>query len=250
MHSLTEYSNKNYWICRVDSRVKLVVTFVLLVMILTYKGFTFPLLMFFLCLMLCFRIKIPLNTFVLRFSEPAFIAFVLLVLKLFFSGHDVLFHINLYSVSVTGYRDGLMTGLAMVGRIIGAVSVVVTLGFTTQFAEIMAALSWFRIPKSFVEISMFALRYIFVLIDDATVIYSAQKNRLGYSSIKRGLKSFGTLAGSLTLKAFEHSQNLTTAMVQRGYDGYIPLPETLPLKHTDIIVSILFLILMGAAWRI
>ncbi|QWR76030.1 cobalt ECF transporter T component CbiQ [Candidatus Magnetomonas plexicatena] len=236
MHSLIEYSSKDHWVCRVDARVKIIVTFALLIMSLTHNGLMFPLILFSLCVVVSLRMKIPFRTFILRFSEPVFIASVIVLIKL-------------YSVHVSGYRDGLMDGLAVGGRIIGAVSVIVSLGFTTQFTDLMSALSWFRVPKSFIEITMFALRYIFVLMEDAMVIYSAQKNRLGYSSTKRGLKSFGTLAGSLTMKAFEHSQNLTTAMVQRGYDGHIPVANILPLKNSDIIVSFLFLLVMGIAWR-
>ena len=63
---------------------------------------------------------------------------------------------------------------------------------------------------------MFAYRYIFVLLDDATVIYSAQKNRLGYSTIRRGLSSFGVLAGSLTLKAFDQQPGTRRLPWSRG----------------------------------
>jgi cobalt/nickel transport system permease protein len=89
-----------------------------------------------------------------------------------------------------------------------------------------------------------------VLFEDATVIYIAQKNRLGYSSIKRGLSSFGTLTGSLTLKAFEQSQSITTAMVQRGYDGNIPMLKHKTFKFSEIFVSLLFVTFMGFIWKV
>ena len=97
---------------------------------------------------------------------------------------------------------------------------------------------------------MFAYRYIFVLLEDALVIYNAQKNRLGYSSIRRGLSSFGVLSGSLILKAFEHSQNTTVAMVQRGYDGNMPMLRHRPFQASEIVISALCIIALGLVWRI
>jgi cobalt/nickel transport system permease protein len=130
------------------------------------------------------------------------------------------------------------------------VSVVALLGFSTPFTEFMAGLSWFRVPKGFIEILMFAYRYIFVLFEDAQVIYQAQKNRLGYSTVRRGLSSFGTLAGTLTIKAFDHSQNTTVAMVQRGYDGEMPMLVHRPFKSTELFASTLVLLIMGVLWTI
>jgi len=219
-------------------------------MVLSYKGFALPALVTTLCLFLCMRMKIPLKVFVLRFSEPLFIAVVVLLLKFFFSGKDALFSLNVFGMEVVGHRDGLVEGLLIGSRIIGAVSVVAVMGFSTPFTEFMAALSWLRVPRGFIEILMFAYRSIFVLLEDAMVIYSAQKNRLGYSSVRRGLGSFGTLAGSLTIKAFDHSQSTTVAMVQRGYDGNMPLLKHKPFQYSDIIVSVLFIGVLGVVWRI
>lgn len=135
-------------------------------------------------------------------------------------------------------------------RIVGAVSVIAVLGLATPFTDVIAALSWFRVPKGLIEILMFAYRYIFMLFEDAMVIYNAQKNRLGYSNIRRGLSSFGILAGSLTLKAFEHSQNTAVAMAQRGYDGNMPVLKHRPFKPSEVIVSIFLIVIMGLAWKI
>ena len=193
--------------------------------------------------------RVPLRVFILRFSEPLFLAAVILFLKFFFSGKDAMFSIQVLGMDVIGHRDGLLEGLMIGNRIIAAVSVVALMGFSTPFTEFMAGLSWLRVPKGFVDILMFAYRYIFVLLDDAEVIYSAQKNRLGYSTIKRGLSSFGVLAGSLTLKAFDHSQNTTVAMVQRGYDGNMPLLKHKTFKMSEVAASVVFMTGMGFLWK-
>jgi cobalt/nickel transport system permease protein len=148
------------------------------------------------------------------------------------------------------HRDGLAEGLMIASKIMGAVSVIVLLGFAASHASLIAALSWFRVPSLFVEILGLAYRYIFVLFDEAAVIYSAQKNRLGYISWRRGLNSIGILAGSMTLKAFDHSQNITTSMIQRGYDGSLPPFSHRPFRASEVAVSFIFIIVLGCVWTI
>ena len=249
MELFSEYFKKDHILSGIDARVKLIVAFTLLIMVLSYKGFSLPLFVTLLCFFLCIKMKIPLRIFILRFSEPLLIASVVLILKFLFSGKDVIFSFNVMGIELAGHGDGLVEGLMIACRIIGAVSIVAALGFSTPFIDLIAGLSWFKVPKGFIEILMFAYRYIFLLLEDAMVIYNAQKNRLGYSNIRRGLSSFGTLAGTLTIKAFEHSENITVAMVQRGYDGNIPMLRHKPFKSSEVIVSVLIIAVMGFVWK-
>jgi cobalt/nickel transport system permease protein len=248
MEHFYQHLAKGHWLARVDARIKLLVTLALLVMVISYQGFLFPLLVCGLCLAFWFQMRIPLRTVLMRFSEPLFIIAVLLILKTFFTGHAPLFTITCLGQKIIGYRDGLLQGLMIGSRIGAAVSLVALLGFATPFTEFLAGLSWLRIPRGFIEIVLFAYRYIFVLIEDALVIYQAQKNRLGYSNVRRGLNSFGVLAGSLTLKGFEQSQNTAQAMVQRGYDGTLPYLRHRAFQPLEIVGSLSFLLIMGMVW--
>ncbi len=250
METFTGSFKKDHPLFRTDARVKLGMAFIILIMVLNYTGFVFPLFLFSLGIILCILSRIPLKVFGSRFSEPLFIAAALIVIKFLFTGKQILFSTNLLGIPITGHLDGLWEGCLIASRIIGAVSIIAILGFTTAFTEIMAALSWFKIPKTFTELLTFTYRYLFVLHEDAEVIYSAQKNRLGYLTISRGLSSFGTMAGSLVLKAFEHSQNITIAMTQRGYDGHLPKQHHEPFKLGEIMASVLVIIALGWIWRI
>lgn len=248
---ISEYVNRNHRISRADARVKVFVTVAALIMVLSYHGFAFQLLVASSCLALCGGLKVPWRVVGLRFTEPLFIVVVIVLLKLFFSGDQILFRASFFGTEITGYRDGLMEGLAIGVRIVAAISVVAVMVFSTSFTDLVAALSWFRVPRGLVEILLYAYRYVFVLLEDASVIYSAQKNRLGYSSFRRGLNSLGVLTGSLILKAFENSQNVTLAMVQRGYNGHIPLLKHKPFLPAEVALSLLLITVMGiAAWTL
>ncbi len=251
MHHFNHHTtHKPNFLTRVDPRVKLLCALALLVMVISGKGFVFPLVVAALGVSLCLFMGIRPKAIALRFAEPGFIIVMIILLKLFFTGHSALFSFSFLGLQITGYRDGLLDGLRIACRIAGAVSVVTTLGFTATFTELMAAFAWLRIPSGFIEISLFAWRYLFLLFDDARVIYDAQKNRLGYTGCRRGLRSFGALAGSLVIKAFDNSRNVTTAMVQRGYDGNMPVLKYKPFRVAELAATFVFLATMAALWKI
>lgn len=251
MEPFGEYFNKkDHLLSRSDPRVKLLVTLLLLVMVISNQGFMHHGLVTFLCLVMIFSMKIPLRAFLLRLSEPALISFVILLLKCFFSGKELFFSIELMGFTLSGYRDGLIEGLRIVSRVLAAVSLIGVLGFSTSFTELLASLSWLRVPKGLIEISIFAYRYLFVLLEDATVIYQSQKIRLGYSSLGRGIGSFVTLTGSLVLKAFEQSDRIASSLIQRGYEGHIPMLKCQSFKPSEVVLSALLVTAMGGVWAI
>ena len=250
MTLLFDEVNQDHFLCRMDGRVKVISALLLLVMILSYHGFVLPLVTCTSGVILCLSMKVSLKRLVLRFSEPFFIVVVIILIKTLFSGNTAIVSFSVLGVPVALHSDSFIDGLLIGCRILGAVTAVAVLGFVTPFGQFMGALSWLRVPRGFIEVSLFAYRYIFMLFDDAMVIYNAQKNRLGYSTIKRGLSSFGILTGSLVLKAFENSQSTAVAMAQRGYEGKIPDFEQQPFRISDVVLSAAFLVIMGVLWKI
>lgn len=255
MRLFSEHFKTEHFLSKVDARVKLIVALALLAMVLSYKGTMFPLLIAVMSLTLCLKMRIPVKVLVFRLAQPLFLALMVLLLKFFFSGNDAMIVFSFPTshfplLTLTGHRDGLMEGLLITSRILGGVSLLAAVGFATPFVEFMAALSWLRVPRPFIEIMMFAYRYLFVFLEDATTIYSAQKNRLGYTGIKKGLNSFGVLTGSLVLRGLEQSQKTADAMSQRGYTGDMPLLKGKPLRTIELAAASVIVAFGGAVWMI
>ncbi|MDD3295462.1 MAG: cobalt ECF transporter T component CbiQ [Geobacteraceae bacterium] len=248
MHHIVHNGHTDTVLSRIDPRVKLLCAMGLLVMVTSCKGFAFPLATAVLCILMCLMTGVRARSLALRFAEPLFIMTMLVLLKLFFSGQAPLFSFTVLGMDITGYRDGLQEGLLLASRIAGAVAVMNALACATPFTHLMAALSWMRVPRSFIEIALFAWRYLFLISDDARVIYGAQKNRLGYCGCRRGMRSFGVLAGTLVIKAFDNSRNVTNAIVQRGYDGSLPMLRHKPFRGAEVAASLAFILSMGLLW--
>jgi cobalt/nickel transport system permease protein len=72
---------------------------------------------------------------------------------------------------------------------------------------------------------MMIYRYIFVFLDQAARIHSAQVMRLGDSGARRSLDSFAMLASVLFLRSWEQGERLIMAMDCRCYDGKLEIME-------------------------
>jgi cobalt/nickel transport system permease protein len=246
MQTLRGNTSFRHWLARVDPRVKLLAVAALLPMVLSGRGESLPLVVGAVSVAGALSLGVRPKALAVRFSQPLLIALAVLLLKLFLPGSEPLFSLKLFGFELAGYRDGLVEGCRIASRIGGAVSLVALLGFSTSFTELMAALAWLRVPPAFTEVALFAWRYLFLLYDDAQVVYAAQKNRLGYVGYRRGLSSLGTLAGTLMIKAFDSSQTITTAMVQRGYDGTMPVMRHQPFRLRELAGATLVVAAAGA----
>lgn len=249
MHKLGRPLCADHPLTRLDARVKLLCTMALLIMVLSGTGFHFPLVIAAVSVSLCLRLGVQTRVLALRFAEPALIAVMVVILKSFFSGTEVVFSGELLGWTVAGHRDGLLEGLQIAARMGGGVALVALVGFSTSFTDLMGALAWLRVPQGLIEVALFAWRYLFVLFEDAQVVYCAQKNRLGYVGYRRGLRSLGTLAGALVLKAFDNSQMVATAMAQRGYDGSMPLMRHRPFRPVEVVASMMVVAAVGILWK-
>jgi cobalt/nickel transport system permease protein len=232
-----------------DARVKLLAALALLIMVTSSRSFAFPLLVAAIGLGICLWLKVPARLLLVRFAEPLFLAVIVIVLKTLCSGGELIATINLPWIQLTASREGLVEGVRIAARICGAVTLVAALGFATPFTELLAALAWLRIPRAFIEVTIFAWRYLFVLAEDAQVIHAAQRNRLGYVGVRRSFRSLGTLAGALVIKAFDSSQTMTVAMMQRGYDGTLPLMKHRQFRLGDVLATVGLIVTFGVLWQ-
>jgi cobalt/nickel transport system permease protein len=237
-------------VAAVDPRTRLLAAGLLLALVISSRGSAFPWQVAGICLPVALIAGMQPRLLLLRMLHPLFIAAVILILKTFLGGGESVALIHIGSYSLSGHLEGLHEGLLISSRIMGAVSVAVLLGQVMTFTETMAALAWMRVPRGLVDVSMFAWRALFMLYDDAGVVYTAQKNRLGYCGMRRGLKSFGAMAGMLTIRAFDSSQAMTVAMTQRGYDGRLPLLSGSRLGRAQLAGLSAFAVLATIAWKL
>jgi cobalt/nickel transport system permease protein len=185
---------------------------------------------------------------------PLTMAAVLLITQVLFYGVTPLFTISIWRLQATGYEEGLVQGFLMVWRVAAGVLLILFLTMSTPAHKLLSAVSWFKMPKVFVELSMLVYRYIFVLIEEGETIKDAQKVRLGYQNWQQSMRSLGILGGSLILRAYNRAERVVEALSARGYTGSMSLNYGMakPVRSDYIFAFcsagiLTFLYLMGIA---
>lgn len=140
-------------------------------------------------------------------------------------GGDQLFAFDVFGIDLGIREDGANLALLLIARTFGGMCSLFFIALTTPLIEIFSVLKSLGLPDFLVELSMLMYRYIFVFLDQAASIHSAQVMRLGDSGARNSLHSFAMLSSVLFLRSWEQGERLILAMDSRCYDGKLDIME-------------------------
>ena len=241
------YSRQDNWLTRLDVRIKLFYVISLLMINLWTKNIFISLLFFSVASVLLISIKIPLMAMLRSLTLPLLFAFFILLIKGLHEGERIWISFPILGYKVILKEEGLRSGLHTGSKVMGGISLIFVLSFTTTISRLCEGLKWFRVPNTIIELLGFIYRYIFLFIDEVSTMWIAQKSRLGHASFKKTIRSCGTLGGMLIIRAFERAERTNEAMLARGYQGGSILTINLPpwrKKEYLFVIGIVFLILL------
>lgn len=242
-------------LARMDARAKLITALATILFVTLSTRMILPLAVLAACLGAMIALCMPARLIVGRLIAPVGIVLVLVVLQSFTVGKTPVVSVTLGGWHLTAKLEGLMRGLLMGSRVLGAVSVMLLLSSVTPAHRIFRALRWFRVSKGWVEIAMLMYRYTFALLDHTADVVAAQKMRLGYSGVRRSLSSMGVLAGAVVVQSLEQAARTHEAMALRGYTGVMPHSPMPSMRARDRWLMVLTLLLISGAfvlleWRV
>jgi cobalt/nickel transport system permease protein len=172
--------------------------------------------------------KIPLKVFLgLMFLPVSFLVIGVVTIAINISTKSVgflwYFYLdgNYIGVSVLG----LETALKLFFKALGSVSCMYFLSLNTPMVSLMSSFKRLKIPKLIIELMELIYRFIFVLIETADTIYTAQNARLGYSRISLAYRSISVLIASVFIRAYKRSDEVYISLESRGYDGELNVLE-------------------------
>lgn len=220
-------------LARLDPRPKCMVALTLILAVVLSTNPVLPLGTAIASLLAMITIRVPLRLVMLRLASPLGIISVLLCLQAFLTQGTPLFHIRIWGFGLVASCEGVWQGAIMACRVLGAMSVVLLLSLVTPAHRIFHALRWFGVPEAWVEMGLLVYRYVFVLLEQAEDVATAQKARLGYSRPGCVIVSMGILAGTLVTRSLDQAMRTHEAMLVRGYRGRYPFGPFSPLGKLE-----------------
>jgi len=138
---------------------------------------------------------------------------------------DFVWAVQLGSFTTGVTTEGMVSAVRMFLRSLGAVSCLYFLALTTPVTQMVGILRLLRVPSLMIELMVLIYRFIFILLETAGRIYTAQSSRLGYRNIRTGFQSFSRLLLSLFVKSYRQSQDVYDALLSRCYNGRLNFVE-------------------------
>jgi cobalt/nickel transport system permease protein len=212
---------------RLDPRVKLLSVLGVLVVASLVRNIPTLLAMYAAALVLAALSKVPLGFFVRRvwLFIPIFTGIVVLPATLsFITPGDIvlpLWHWHGHVVGITS--QGLQAAGLIVSRVAVSISMVVLLTITTPWTKLLAAMRALLVPRIFILVIGMAYRYVFLLLNSVTDMFTAREARTlartSRGNVKEGQRFVAAAAGALFGKAHALAEEVHMAMVSRGYRG-------------------------------
>ncbi len=225
---------------RTDVRVKLVVTFALLISVSLVRHMVALIAMYPIVLVIAALSKVSVSFFIKRvwLFVPIFTGIVVLpaTLNVITAGRIVVPLGTWFGHRIGLTEQGLSSGGLIVARVALSISLVVLLTLTTPWNRLLAALRTLFVPKMFILVLGMAYRYLFHLLGSVSDMYTARKARTVNrdNNTRRGRAFVASTAGALFGKSHALSEEVHQAMVSRGFTGNPRALRSSSLRRYDI----------------
>ncbi|TDL91892.1 cobalt ECF transporter T component CbiQ [Vibrio vulnificus] len=138
--------------------------------------------------------------------------------------------------------DSFGTVANLITVVFCSISCLYFLTLTTPITVILSVLRKLKVPSLLVDLIELTYRFIFIFLDTALAIHQSQASRLGYGSLRKGIRSLGLLISSLFLGVLQRSGQLTMAMNARGYQENLSyIEDTYTYSSRNWLIAIVIL---------
>jgi len=230
---LDQLSRRDTPIHRIDPRVKVIVTLVYLVCVVSFDRYVvLGLLPFvFFPVVLAAEANLPLGFLGKRLLQAAPFAVLVGAFNPLLD-RAVLGQIG--SLAITG---GWVSYASIIVRFLLTTSAALVLIATTSMNDICMAIQRMGVPDVFANQLLFLYRYIFVLAEEVLRLGRARSLR-SFGGKGMGPRAYGQILGSLLLRTVARATRVYEAMLSRGFVGTLYTMRTLELTTRDIGFSV------------
>ncbi len=219
-----------------DTRIKLMVSFLLIIAITSMKHWYFPIAVSAFCIIFAHKFGI-LGDYSKKLVFPFVLALFILTVQGFTYGTNI---INIGIIPV--YEEGLEYGFLIFSRVFASASVLILLMLTTSENELLDSMRYFGIPITIIEISSFMSRYIRTFWGEGKKLKLAQESRCGFSrnaGFTKQMQNIASISGALITRAFARSEEVYRAMLSRGWKPDLKYSiDCHPLNKRDVVLGI------------
>lgn len=142
---------------------------------------------------------------------------------------------------LTGSFASVEEGVRLCATAMAAVTCLYFLALNTTMTDILEVLRKLHFPSLVIELMLLIYRFLFVFLETASAILTAQESRLGNRNFRTRIRSFGGMGAALFVLVLKRANALYDSMESRCYDGRIRvLSQESPPRKKEIALIVLF----------
>lgn len=219
---LGNYIPDNSIIHRIDPRIKLLLLLSLLLILYLIRSPEIALIPFGFIILCLSGARIPLSSIIKSLLPFLWLFFLTVLFNLFFTYGESIAIIGPLSITLEGIKASALLILRLTIMILSAL----LFTFTTPQSGIIKAIEWLLNPfkklglpvSEFSLMASLSLRFIPILLEEAERIFKAQTSKGAYlGSFSRRVRALSFSLSPLFTNTFRRAEELTTAMIVRGY---------------------------------
>ncbi|MGI6189208.1 MAG: energy-coupling factor transporter transmembrane protein EcfT [Clostridiales bacterium] len=241
---------------RLDPRVKIIITFVFIVIIFFVRSFIgYGMILAYMALAVILS-GVPVRYMLKGLKPLLFIIALTFFINIFFtSGEKVIFKFWFFTLTQEGLLQGVFMGLRLIFLVAGTSLLTLTtspIALTDGIEHLLQPLKIFRFPVHELAMMMtIALRFIPTLLEETDKIMKAQMARgadFESGNLFQRAKALVPLLVPLFISAFRRADELAMAMESRCYRGgenrtRMKIPKTASRDY--IALAVTFLLVLG-----
>ncbi|MBL7162020.1 MAG: cobalt ECF transporter T component CbiQ [Anaerolineales bacterium] len=253
INTFDHYQTRNSLIHRLDPRVKVVVTVLLILSnVILPDGAWLAFALTWGMLLFCSLFARISPRFLITRSFVALPFAFAAVTAIFTIPGQAVFEFNISSWHLTASDAGLIRFFSILIRGWISVQMAILLTASTPFPDLVHALRHLRIPDIIVATISFMYRYLFVLSDETVRLLRAREARSASltgkrkrgGSIRWRARVAGSMAGQLFLRSYERSERIYNAMLARGYRGTLMTLNPHEMQPKDWALGVIALVML------
>jgi len=230
---LDSLSYKDTFVHRIDPRIKIIVSIVFILFVVSFPKYEISSLMpfFIYPVFLLTAGNIPFNAIA---KKVLFISPFALFIGIFNPLLDTAVILTPFGIPVSG---GWLSFFSIIVKFMLTVSSALLLIAVTSFPGICEALGRMKFPKIFVIQLLFLYRYIFVLLDVTLRMFRAREAR-SFGKKGKEIRNFIRLISVLLVRSLERAERIYQAMLSRGFRGEIRVLRRHAIQFNDIVFAV------------
>jgi cobalt/nickel transport system permease protein len=132
---------------------------------------------------------------------------------------DLWYGLNLGANYIYLSHHGIIQALSIFTRAFAATSCLYFLMLTVPFTEILQTLRRFYCPVLLTDLLLIMYRFIFILLQVAAELWTAQNARIGYRTCQTSMKSLAILIAQLLQRTLQQYSQFSLGLETRGFTG-------------------------------